>query len=62
MNRSFGCPRLILGRPAQNRRPQANLLRAGLLLEFVVRPGRRQGFENGETCFSNLVMARDFWF
>jgi hypothetical protein len=22
----------------------------------------RQGFEFGETCFSKLVMARDFWF
>ena len=33
---------------------------------FQTRDGKdelagRQGFENGETCFSNLVMARDFW-
>ena len=61
--------RLLESRVAEPRR--------GEILETAKRPlanGRlsrasrrratagRQGFENGETCFSNLVMARDFWF
>lgn len=34
----------------------------GCKLLFLNNLAGRQGFENGETCFSNLVMARDFWF